>query len=65
MKWIKAKDKLPDRKNVYLVYSDYGIVVAIFYPEKEKWYEEDGGMCPQITVTHWMALPPEPKIEND
>ena len=74
--WISVKERVPERKGEYFVYSTfagYGYRrIAFFSPcydgyeeymqGKRVWYacDREYGDC-EIHVTHWMPLPEPPK----
>jgi hypothetical protein len=57
--WISVKDRLPNVKEVCLVYA-YGFVLIAHYLGNDYW---NHGYYPnRIYPSHWMALPDAPEV---
>ena len=65
MEWISVKDRMPNMKDIVLVYDTFLECVSIgyiseFLGERTVWII-DYGESVSDTVTHWMPLPEPPK----
>ena len=64
MKWISTKDKLPKisyktMSNWVLTYDSFRVRIdKAFFSNVTGWQAEHGE---DMSVTHWMPLPPKPK----
>lgn len=61
-KWISAKDRLPNIGDIVLVYFDERVKSHYFPIDVVRWdstYE-----LQEISVTHWMLLPPPPTTKE-
>lgn len=69
MEWISVQDRLPDKEETVLIYSEGDSVTAAFlYTDKYfglRWFVNNFGDCKDAVlpdrVTHWMPLPKPPK----
>jgi hypothetical protein len=64
MEWISIKDRLPDERDIYLVYSDGQIALGDFVLEEQIWNVQpycNSWYWSKSMVTHWMPLPEPPK----
>ena len=64
--WIPVTERLPEKEDTYLVYTERGSVYSShFYTEKKfaSGYvrEASWSQCGKVNVTHWMPLPEPPK----
>ena len=63
MEWISIKDRLPDERDIYLVYSDGQIALGDFVLEEQIWNVQpycNSWYWSKSMVTHWMPLPEPP-----
>lgn len=59
MLWIPVSEKLPEKQQTVIVYSQYGTSLGwILWNE---WMTIEGLCKPGATVTHWMPLPKPPQ----
>ena len=66
MEWISIKDRLPDKEDLFLVYTNgYGPDVANFDFYKSKRFQKNdyAGFPYNIRVDYWMPIE-EPKTED-
>lgn len=57
--WIPVSEKLPEKQQTVIVYSQYGTSLGwILWNE---WMTIEGLCKPGATVTHWMPLPKPPQ----
>ena len=65
MEWISVKDRMPNMKDIVLVYDTFLECVSIGYISeflgKRAVWVIDYGESVSDTVTHWMPLPEPPK----
>ena len=63
MEWISVKDRLPEKRDIYLVYADGQIALGDFEADTQHWdiqpYCNAWYMSTSL-VTHWMPLPELP-----
>ena len=68
MEWIAVNNKLPDKENWYIVYPNkyhYTAYYNIWGSNAGKWTAYDANEYQyEVIVTHYMALPNPPKINN-
>ena len=64
-KWIPVSERLPEKSNYYLAFTDTGIIGVLPFSAQYKLFNAfDGdGTKHNIPVTHWMPLPEPPKGE--
>ena len=63
MKWIKCKDKFPQKGQKVLVFYDNSCMTAVYGRDHEgnyKFYPDDDSNCDDEDITHWMTLPKDP-----
>lgn len=67
MKWISVKDRLPERRGIYLVCAEFfedarNLHVRTGYYNKDKGWDLDVTCdTSDYEVTHWMPLPSLPE----
>lgn len=67
MVWISVKDRLPDKDQTVLIYTDgHETYLAKIYEDGEAWPVSNScGCCgTEEKFTHWMPLPQPPKEEG-
>ena len=65
MKWIPVTERLPEKSDYYLAFTDTSVVCVLPFSVQYKLFNAfDGdGTRHHIPVTHWMPLPEPPKGE--
>ncbi len=65
MKWISVKERLPDKSDYYLAFTDTCVIGVLPFSAQYRLFNAfDGdGTKHHIPVTHWMSLPEPPKGE--
>ncbi|WP_210453083.1 DUF551 domain-containing protein [Pantoea ananatis] len=53
--WVKCSERMPDKENYYLTYSNAGVDVTYF----------DGEIFSDKHAAHWMPLPAAPGGQDD
>lgn len=68
--WISVDERLPEESGKYLVVSNLGNILALYYSERHKLfnsfdsYSTEHAKVFAIAVTHWMPLPEAPKMKG-
>lgn len=58
MEWISVNDKMPEKYEEVIIYSDSGVVKSAIYMNDNKWNT-------YLQVKYWMPMPKPPKIEDE
>ena len=62
MMW-RPIETAPDRTAVLVHVNGINLIVAAYEPDSDEWYDPDLEAGFDISPTHWIPLPPDPKDE--